>query len=40
MKTFLGFTTGVLTGFIATCTLVAYLIDKDPETVKESFHVD
>lgn len=35
MKTFLGFTTGVLTGFIATCTLVAYLIDKDPETFKK-----
>ena len=40
MKTFLGFTTGVLAGFIATCALVAYLIDKDPETFKESFHLD
>lgn len=40
MKTFLGFTTGVLAGFIATGTLFAYLIDKDPETFKESFHLD
>ena len=40
MKTFLGFTTGVLTGFIATCTLVAYLTVKDPERFKESFNLD
>ena len=40
MKTFLGFTTGVLAGFIATCTLVVYLSEKDPETFKKDFHLD
>lgn len=40
MKTFLGFTTGVLTGFIATCTLVAYLTYNDPEGFKEVFNLD
>ena len=39
MKAFLGFTTWVLTGFIVTGTLFAYLIDKDPETFKDSFHL-
>lgn len=40
MKTFLGFTTGVLTGFVMTCTLVSYLTRKDPEGFKESFNLD
>ena len=40
MKTFLGFTTGLLTGFIATCTLVSYLTRKDPEGFKENFNLD
>ena len=40
MKTFLGFTTGVLAGFIATCSLVSYFTLKDPEGFKEIFNLD
>lgn len=34
MKTFLGFTTGVLTGFIATCALMLHLAESNPEEFK------
>lgn len=34
MKTFLGFTTGLLAGFIATCALVVDWAVSDPEEFK------
>ena len=40
MKTFLGFTTGVLTGYIATCMFCVWLADRYPEEFKKDFHLN
>lgn len=37
MKTFLGFTTGVLTGFVMTCVIVAHMAKDDPEEFKNTW---
>ena len=34
MKTFLGFTTGILTGFVMACATVAHMAVYDPEKFK------